>query len=81
MCVSVTFSLSPSTHLSSCIFISSPSISFRIRNLNRAAGTLISSTITSKHGGAGLPPDTLTINFQGTAGQSFGAFLAKGMFK
>jgi glutamate synthase domain-containing protein 3 len=50
-----------------------------IRNLNRAVGTIISSRIAGRYGGAGLPDDTITLRFTGAAGQSFGAFCSKGM--
>ncbi|RMH07033.1 MAG: glutamate synthase large subunit [Nitrospirae bacterium] len=50
-----------------------------IRNVNRTTGTLLSSHITRRYGEAGLPPDTITITFRGSAGQSFGAFLVPGV--
>lgn len=50
-----------------------------ICNLNRTTGTMLSGKIAKKHGNAGLPEDTLKINFTGTAGQSFGTFLAHGV--
>ncbi len=50
-----------------------------IRNVNRATGTMLSSRIAKKYGLEGLPPDTITIKFTGSAGQSFGAFLARGV--
>jgi glutamate synthase domain-containing protein 2/glutamate synthase domain-containing protein 1/glutamate synthase domain-containing protein 3 len=50
-----------------------------IRNVNRVVGTIVGSQITRKHGPAGLPDDTIRLHFQGSAGQSFGAFLPKGM--
>ena len=50
-----------------------------IRNVNRTVGTLISSRIAKRHGGRGLPPDTITLRFAGAAGQSFGAFCSRGM--
>ncbi|MFM8551818.1 MAG: glutamate synthase-related protein, partial [Nitrospiraceae bacterium] len=50
-----------------------------IRNVNRTAGTMLSSHIARKYGLEGLPPDTITIKFTGSAGQSFGAFLSKGI--
>lgn len=50
-----------------------------IRNTQRAAGTRLSYLIASKYGNVGLPDDTLTIELDGTAGQSFGAFLAHGI--
>ncbi|MCE5252928.1 MAG: glutamate synthase large subunit [Actinomycetia bacterium] len=50
-----------------------------VRNVHRAAGTLISGRIAKKHGGKGLPDDTITLRFQGSAGQSFAAFCSRGM--
>ncbi len=50
-----------------------------IRNVNRTVGTLLSSQVARKYGHAGLPDDTIHIQLQGTAGQSFGAFLAAGI--
>ncbi|MGI9141956.1 MAG: glutamate synthase-related protein [Fluviibacter sp.] len=54
-------------------------LDFPIRNLNRSAGAMLSGEIAKRHGGEGLPDGTLTIRLHGTAGQSFGAFLAKGV--
>jgi glutamate synthase (NADPH/NADH) large chain len=51
----------------------------QIRNTDRAVGTRLSSEIVAKCGEAGLPDGTLRIQLHGTAGQSFGAFLAKGV--
>ncbi len=50
-----------------------------IRNVNRVVGTITGSEITRRHGPAGLPADTVRLHFQGSAGQSFGAFMPKGM--
>ncbi len=50
-----------------------------IRNRNRTTGTMLGSEITSRYGEKGLPDDTITINFRGSAGQSFGAFAPKGL--
>jgi glutamate synthase (NADPH/NADH) large chain/glutamate synthase (ferredoxin) len=50
-----------------------------IRNVNRTVGTMLSSRIAKKNGLEGLPPDTITIKFTGSAGQSFGAFLSRGI--
>jgi glutamate synthase (ferredoxin) len=50
-----------------------------IRNVNRVVGTITGSEITKKHGPNGLPEDTVQLKFNGSAGQSFGAFLPKGM--
>jgi glutamate synthase (NADPH/NADH) large chain len=51
----------------------------RIRNVNRTVGTMLGSELTRRHGGAGLPPDTIDITFTGSAGQSFGAFVPRGI--
>ncbi len=50
-----------------------------IRNVNRTAGTMLSHEVARRYGQAGLPDDTITVKFNGTAGQSFAAFLAKGI--
>ncbi|HEV2694906.1 MAG TPA: glutamate synthase large subunit, partial [Verrucomicrobiae bacterium] len=50
-----------------------------IINVNRVVGTITGSEITKKHGPAGLPEDTVQLKFNGSAGQSFGAFIPKGM--
>lgn len=50
-----------------------------IRNLNRTVGTMLSSQVARKYGLEGLPADTITIKFNGSAGQSFGAFLSRGI--
>jgi glutamate synthase (ferredoxin) len=50
-----------------------------IRNVNRVVGTIVGSEITRRWGSEGLPEDTVEIYFTGSAGQSFGAFIPKGM--
>ncbi len=50
-----------------------------IRNRNRTTGTMLGSEVTRRFGGAGLPDDTIKVNFFGTAGQSFGAFIPQGV--
>ncbi len=50
-----------------------------IRNTNRVVGTILGSEITRRYGPEGLPEDTIRIRFKGSAGQSFGAFIPKGM--
>ncbi|MCP9462886.1 MAG: glutamate synthase-related protein, partial [Nitrospira sp.] len=50
-----------------------------VSNVNRAVGTMLSGRIAKRYGPDGLPPDTITIKFTGSAGQSFGAFLARGV--
>jgi glutamate synthase (ferredoxin) len=53
--------------------------SLPIRNTNRVVGTMVGSEVTRRHGRNGLPEDTITLRFAGSAGQSFGAFIPKGM--
>ena len=55
------------------------SIQSPIANVNRTVGTMLGAELTRRYGGAGLPDDTITIAFQGSAGQSFGAFLPRGI--
>jgi glutamate synthase (NADPH/NADH) large chain/glutamate synthase (ferredoxin) len=50
-----------------------------IKNVNRTTGTMLSSRIAKKYGLEGLAEDTISIKFTGSAGQSFGAFLARGV--
>jgi len=50
-----------------------------IKNVNRTAGAMLSGEIAKRYGHAGLPEDTVSVKFEGTAGQSFGAFLARGV--
>ncbi len=54
-------------------------IEMPIRNVNRTVGTILGSELTRRYGLKGLPDDTITIRFNGTAGQSFGAFLPSGI--
>ena len=54
-------------------------LEFPIRNVNRTVGTMLGHEVTKVHGGLGLPDDTIDIRFTGSAGQSFGAFLPKGV--
>ena len=51
----------------------------RIQNTNRVTGTILGSEITRRYGEAGLPEDTIQLSFVGSAGQSFGAFIPKGL--
>ena len=53
--------------------------SFPIKNTDRTAGTILSNEITKIYKAEGLPEDTIHFNFNGTAGQSFGAFNTKGV--
>jgi len=54
-------------------------VKMSVRNVNRTVGAILSSRIVNMHGPAGLPDGTLEIVFEGSAGQSFGAFLAPGI--
>ncbi|WP_343215368.1 glutamate synthase large subunit [Ereboglobus sp. PH5-10] len=55
------------------------SAEFPIKNIHRVVGTRTGSEVTRKWGANGLPEDTIDIRFHGSAGQSFGAFIPKGM--
>jgi glutamate synthase (NADPH) large chain len=55
------------------------SLNMSIRNIHRTVGTMLSGEIARRYGSAGLPDDTIRIQFTGCAGQSFGAFLANGV--
>ncbi|MFN2615294.1 MAG: glutamate synthase large subunit, partial [Actinomycetota bacterium] len=55
------------------------SFSLPIRNVNRTVGTMLGHHVTKRYGAIGLPEDTIKIHFTGSAGQSFGAFLPKGI--
>ena len=57
----------------------SVNIEMPIKNVNRTVGTMLGAEITRKFGGAGLPENTVNISFHGTAGNSFGAFIPKGL--
>jgi glutamate synthase (NADPH/NADH) large chain len=59
--------------------ITAPEISLPIDNTKRAAGTLLSGNLAREHGAKGLPDGAMTVRFTGSAGQSFGAFLAPGV--
>jgi glutamate synthase (NADPH/NADH) large chain len=54
-------------------------VEYRIRNAHRSVGAMLSGTIARRYGHEGLPDDTLHVAFTGIAGQSFGAFLARGV--
>ncbi len=54
-------------------------IQLPIRNVHRTVGAMLSGEIARRYGSAGLPDDTIHFHFTGSAGQSFGAFLAKGV--
>ena len=55
------------------------SLSYPIRNSQRTVGTMLSSALAERHGNSGLPEDSIQVDFRGSAGQSFGAFLASGV--
>ena len=54
-------------------------IDIPIRNINRTVGTMLSGEVARRYGHEGLPDDTIHVRLAGSAGQSFGAFLSKGM--
>ena len=54
-------------------------LDYAIKNTDRAVGTMFSGLIAQKYGEAGLPDNTVNVRFKGSAGQSFGAFLVKGV--
>ncbi|MBK5288996.1 MAG: glutamate synthase large subunit [Acidimicrobiia bacterium] len=54
-------------------------IDLPVRNVNRTVGTMLGSELTRRYGGAGLPDNTIDITLSGSAGQSFGAFVPKGI--
>jgi glutamate synthase (NADPH/NADH) large chain len=51
----------------------------KVRNIHRTVGAMLSGEVARRHGHAGLPEDTIVVRFEGTAGGSFGAFLARGV--
>ncbi|MCU1501271.1 MAG: gltB, partial [Ilumatobacteraceae bacterium] len=55
------------------------SVELPIRNVNRTVGTMLGNAVTRAYGGAGLPHGTIEIRLRGSAGQSFGAFVPKGI--
>ena len=54
-------------------------IKLPVRNVHRTVGAMLSGEIARRYGSAGLPEDTIKVQFTGSAGQSFGAFLARGV--
>ena len=54
-------------------------LTFDINNSNRTTGAMLSGEISRRYGSEGLPDDTINVTFKGSAGQSFGAFLCKGI--
>ncbi len=55
------------------------SLDMPIRNVNRTVATMLSAEISRRYGSAGLPPETVQLSFKGSAGQSLGAWLARGI--
>jgi glutamate synthase (NADPH) large chain len=55
------------------------SLTLPIRNVNRVVGTILGSEVSKRYGAAGLPEDTIDLKFVGSAGQSFGAFIPRGI--
>jgi glutamate synthase (NADPH/NADH) large chain len=55
------------------------SLELPIRNVNRTVGTMLGYELTKRFGGTGLPDDTIQVKFTGSAGQSFGAFVPRGI--
>jgi glutamate synthase (NADPH/NADH) large chain len=54
-------------------------LEMKVRNVNRTVGTMLGSMVTRRYGAEGLPPGTIDITFRGSGGQSFGAFLPRGI--
>ena len=54
-------------------------LEMQVRNVNRTVGTMLGAEITRRYGGEGLPANTVDITFHGSAGQSFGAFIPRGL--
>jgi glutamate synthase domain-containing protein 3 len=54
-------------------------VKFPVRNIHRSVGTMLSGEIARRYGSAGLPDDTVRVHLAGSAGQSLGAFLARGV--
>jgi glutamate synthase (NADPH/NADH) large chain len=52
---------------------------YAVRNVNRTVGAMLSGEVARRYGHAGLPEDTISLTFKGNAGQSFGAFAARGV--
>src|SRR3982750_3914901 len=55
------------------------SLELPVRNVNRTVGTMLGSMVTRRFGGEGLPDGTIDLTFTGSAGQSFGAFVPRGI--
>jgi len=65
--------------LDALLNLSAQEINLPVRNIHRSVGTILSGEVARRYGSAGLPDDTLRIHLTGSAGQSLGAFLAKGI--
>jgi glutamate synthase domain-containing protein 2/glutamate synthase domain-containing protein 1/glutamate synthase domain-containing protein 3 len=65
--------------LDALLSLSPVEINLPVRNVHRSVGTMLSGDVARRYGSAGLPDGTLRIHLNGSAGQSFGAFLAKGV--
>jgi glutamate synthase (NADPH/NADH) large chain len=65
--------------LDALLSLSPLTINLPVRNIHRSVGTMLSGEIARRYGSAGLPDDTIRIQLNGSAGQSLGAFLAKGV--
>src|SRR5207249_3566960 len=55
------------------------SLDLPIRNVHRTVGTMLGYQVTKRYGADGLPDDTIRLKFTGSAGQSFGAFVPRGI--
>ncbi len=65
--------------LDALLTLSPLEIRLPVRNVHRSVGTMLSGDVARRYGSAGLPDDTLKIHLEGSAGQSLGAFLSKGI--
>ncbi len=65
--------------LDALLSLNSVEINLPVRNIHRSVGTMLSGQIARRYGSAGLPDDTIRIHLSGSAGQSLGAFLARGI--
>jgi glutamate synthase (NADPH/NADH) large chain len=65
--------------LDALLSLSPQEINLPVRNVHRSVGTMLSGEVARRYGSGGLPDDTLKIHLHGSAGQSLGAFLAKGI--
>ncbi len=75
---SIDFDIIAKAHMA--LFRKEPTqLKYKIHNTDRAVGAILSNEISKSHGAAGLPEDTLMIDFTGSAGQSFAAFTTRGV--